>query len=217
MSDPVSDAAKERERTFPLVTAIVALALGALAIGSAWIPGRSSEAEAPPQAEVVQSGALYYVFVETAEFAPMNPKGEAWDLDDSAPDIGYRLVWKGQSVFESSEVGDALIGRWSGMKIGLNEALSLLKQGKADPGQIVDAGLLRAELGGRFVISLYDSDLTGDEAAGEFTVPFDGLAIGTTTLVGPSADSGVLTLTLRVIPSQGDLFKTLRLLSSDTP
>ena len=91
----------------------------------------------------VTMGALYYVFAQTIEMAPLGLEGETWDMDDSAPDVTYQLAWQGQTVFESAERTDALIARWSGMKLGLEDAFALLKEGKADPGQIIDAALMR--------------------------------------------------------------------------
>ena len=74
---------------------------------------------------------------------------------------------------------------------------------------------MRAEPGGRFVISFHDGDLTGNDAAGNFTVPWEGLLVGSHVLEGPTQGRGFIRATLRIIPSSGDLFKVLKSLSSD--
>jgi hypothetical protein len=215
MSTP--DAPGNTARGFPVVTVIVALAFVGVGIGYVSM-GERPEQGAEVHQEVparVTFGDLYYVFVETVEFAPKGLDGDPWDLDDSAPDIAYQIAWKGQTVFESTEIDDALVGRWSGMKLGLDQALSLLKRGKADPAQIIDAALMRAESDGRFMLSFEDADLTGADAAGEFTVPWQEVHVGANVLRGPQPGQGVITTTLRVVPSSGDLFKVVRSLSEE--
>ena len=207
------------KRTFPIWSTLVVLSFVGLGLGySLSSPGAAIEAEKAASADVhVSIGELYYVFVETAEFAPLSVEGEAWDLDDSAPDMAYTLSWKGQRVFESSEVQDSLIGRWSGMTIGVNQALSLVNAGKADPAQIIDAALVRAETGRAIDITFKDEDLSGHDSAGEFHIPFETLKVGETILKDAHPERGVVQATLRVVPSNSDLFKVIRGLTGKVP
>ncbi|MGB0590219.1 MAG: hypothetical protein ACPGU1_11110 [Myxococcota bacterium] len=207
------------ERRVPVVTMIVVLALIGLGIGYALFGAPSDVTSNAPREALtrVVPGELYYVFVETVEFTPRGEEDNAWDLDESAPDIAYEIQWKGQTVFESTELSDALIGRWSGMKLGIDQALSLLKRGKTDPAQIIDAALMRAESGGRFTLLFEDSDLTGSDPAGEIAVAWDDLTVGSHVLKRSKAGHGVITATIRTVPSSGDLFKVVRSLSRETP
>ena len=216
---PTPDTPDTHKRRFPLVTALVVLAFVGLGIGYVTL---NKDTVDPAEVEVtapekVTVGDLYYVFVETVEFAPKQADNEAWDLDESAPDITYQIVWKEQTIFESTELSDTLIGRWSGMKLGLDQALSLLKNGKADPAQIIDAALMRAERGGGFSLTFEDNDLTGADTAGAFTIPWEEVSVGTHVLTGPMPGQGVITATLRVAPNSSDLFKVVRALAQETP
>ncbi len=209
----------ETERPFPIVTTLVGVVLVSVGLAYAFMTNEPADwtKTAEVQPEQIQTGSVYYVFVDTVEVAPVGLDGEAWDLDDSAPDVGYEIAWQGQTVFESSEVNNALIARWSGMKLGMDEALSLLKKGKADPGQIVDAALMRAQVDGRFVISFHDADLTGNDPCGELMLPWEELKIGSNTIQGPVPGRGLVSATLRVVPGSGDLFSVLKSLSADQP
>lgn len=209
----------DTKRPFPIVTTVVGVALVSLGLAYAFTAYEPADWAATDAAEPerIQTGSVYYVFVDTVELAPVGLDGEAWDIDDSAPDVGYQIAWQGQTVFESSEVNDTLIARWSGLKIGMDEAMSLLKKGKADPGQIVDAALMRAQMDGRFVISFHDSDLTGDDPCGELMLPWEELRIGANTVSGAVPGRGLVSATIRIIPGSGDLFSVLKSLSSKTP
>ena len=162
-------------------------------------------------------GELYHVFVESLEMAPRGPEGEPWDVDDSAPDPGYEIHWKGQRVFESTEVTDSLIARWSGMKIGFETAAALITQGKADPAQVVDAALMRVEEGAGFVLHFSDRDVTTDEAAGQVEVAWSDLVPGPNVLKSATPDRGWSRASLRVVQSSSDLFKVLESLRSERP
>jgi len=172
---------------------------------------------APVQAATLTPGGLYHVFVETLEMAPRGPDGEAWDVDDSAPDPGYEISWKDQRVFESGEVTDSLIARWSGMKIGFEAAAALITEGKADPAQVIDAALMRAEQGQGFVLRFHDRDVTTDEPAGEVKVAWSDLKPGRNTLTNPAPGQGWSRASLRVVESSSDLFKVLEALRSEGP
>jgi hypothetical protein len=216
---PTPDTPDAHKRRFPLVTAIVVVAFVGLGIGYVTlnkdaVQSTDVEISAP---EKVIVGDLYYVFVETVEYAPKQADNESWDLDESAPDVAYQITWKGQTIFESTELSDTLIGRWSGMKLGLDQALSLLKNGKTDPAQIIDAALMRAERDGSFSLTFEDSDLAGADTAGEFTIRWEDVNVGTHVLTGPLPGQGVITATLRVAPNSSDLFKVVRALSQETP
>ena len=203
---------------FPFVSVVVVLTFLGLGVGYALWPepkGAREERSEGAQIEMVSEDALYYVFVEMVEFSPTRGDGEGWDIDDSAPDLAYTLNWKGQQVFQSTEVSESLIARWSGLKIGVSEAMNLLQSGKADPGQIIDAALVRAQPGGSITITFVDGDLSGEDRAGVFTLPFATLKVGRTLLRGRDENSAVERASLRVVPGDRDLFQTLKALSSE--
>ena len=213
-----------RSKLIAQITAFIVVTAGVVGGGFWYIEHAEEQArldaeQARRDAEPkrVTMGALYYVFAQTIEMAPLGLEGEGWDIDDSAPDVNYQLAWQGQTVFQSTEKTDTLIARWSGMQIGLEDAFALLKQGKADPGEIIDAALMRAKQGESFDLKVFDDDLTGDEDAGTLTIQWRDLAPGLNRLTGPVPGRGVLTVDLRVITDTGDLFKVIDALSGDAP
>mgnify|MGYP001033228448 CR=1 FL=1 len=197
-----------------IVLTFIGLVLGYVVLNDS---GSAQEIRVEEGDKALIPGELYYVFVESAEFAAQRPDGESWDLDDSAPDLAYSLSWKGKEIFQSSEVSDALIARWSGMKIGIEQALSLVKEGKTDPSQVINAALVRADEGGHLTLSFFDRDLAEDDKAADFRLDFERLKVGSNTLDTDSQKASVLHASLRVIKSQADLFKVLGELSRGSP
>ena len=203
----------------PWLSLIVALTFIGLVIAYlAFAPG--TEDAAPlisPETKNLVDGELYYLFVESVEFEAEQAEGESWDLDNSAPDMAYAVSWRGKTIFESSTVSDALIGRWSGIKIGLDQAISLVQQGKSDPSQIIDAALVRAEPKGSIIIRFYDSDVAEDDIAATFVIALEQLHLGANSLKSSSQGQGIRHASLRVVKSEADLFQVLRALSERGP
>ena len=66
------------------------------------------------------SGQTYYIFASEVEVYPTNSENEPWDRGEKGPDIRYRILWKGNEVFESETKDDSLIADWSGLSLQLD-------------------------------------------------------------------------------------------------
>ncbi len=170
---------------------------------------------APVEDRSVKPGERYYVFVQTVEVAPLNLEGAPWDMDASGPDLSYTIVSQNTTVFESPERADTLIARWSGTKIGLTEAINVLKDGKTDPGQVVDAALMRASERGTFTLRFVDGDVAGKDSVGEVIVSWSKLEHGLNLIKGMIPGRGLTLIELRVVPDSNDFFKVMRAFSGD--
>ncbi|MEM6459094.1 MAG: hypothetical protein AAF710_06855 [Planctomycetota bacterium] len=187
----------------------VAVVVAAAAVYLAWsgdasdLPLKQTEAEAIAGPVFVTPGRDYYVFVRTVELYPQRPDGKAWDrVGGRAPDIRYRLTWRGQAAFTSGVRDNALVGLWDPIGVDVAEALPLVGDGRVELASLLNRGLvLNATADASLVVEVWDHDgpgLPGD-AAGRFELPVDTLRMGDQTLRREaSADNAVKRLILRV-------------------
>ena len=134
------------------------------------------------------AGNDYYLHVKLIELAERAPGGAAWDrVDDSGPDIAFRLTWRGNVVWDGSVKPDTLIGSWDLMKIDLRQVIA--SGGKAELEGALNAPLVHYQPGETVELTVWDDDAVGSDDAGTLTLKLDDLAPGEGTLSPAGADA----------------------------
>ena len=187
------------------VGAIVPVALVLGAAGLFWWTtngGNSSDDEnnsSPLSGGKLIAGQTYYLFASEIELYPTDPEGKAWDGGESGPDIRYRMLWKGNVVFNSDKKENSLIADWSGL--GLKFDLSDLLGKKISPDDAIEAARVRAEKGGKVIIEVEDVDFTDDDEAGSLPISFDDLKVGKKEFTfSKSPKNAVRRIVMRALP-----------------
>ena len=133
-----------------------------LAAGFLWVAaGRDDSRGAPGSAShALKADGVYYVYVSQIELFPTNQDNEPWDTGSTAsPDIRNRVVWQGNTIYESDTNENALIAEWSGVNEGTLDKLLGEK--------MIRAGQVRALKDGKLTIHVEDVDvLTPNDPAG---------------------------------------------------
>jgi hypothetical protein len=153
--------------------------------GGAGRAGADDGAAAAP-AKLVR-GNDYYLYVKLIELADKAPNGSAWDrVDGSGPDIGFRLTWRDNVVWDAQVKPDTLIGSWDLMKIDLKQVV--MSGGQADLEGALNAPLIHYEPGETVELSVWDADAVGAyDDAGKVTLKLDDLGPGESSLT-PAGD-----------------------------
>jgi hypothetical protein len=124
---------------------------------------------------------------------------ESWDQGKKGPDIRYRLLWKGNAVFESITKDDSLIADWSGLSIELNWKDLLGKSVSSDDA--IKAGRIRFETGEKIEIAVEDVDVAADDDVGRYEIEMEKLSIGINEFKFKKTTSNAIRkITLRVLP-----------------
>lgn len=127
-------------------------------------------------------GNDYYLHIKLIELADRAPGGSAWDrIDDSGPDIRFRLTWRQNVVWEGGTKADTLIGSWDLMKIDLRQVLA--SGGKAELEGALNAPLIHYQPGETVELLVWDDDTVGSDDAGAVTLKLDEFGPGETSLV----------------------------------
>lgn len=163
-----------------------------------FVASRDAADDHPPPPAAVVVGGDYYILVRTIELYPQQPKGKAWDrLDDSGPDIAYRLSWQGNTVFESKTHNDTLIGSWDVLGLDLKDAVL---GGEIDLAGSINAAIVRVQAGGELSLDVWDQDVAGKDEAGLFTFALEHLTLGDNAFEYEAAEgNAVKRLVVRVI------------------
>jgi hypothetical protein len=144
-------------------------------------------------------GKTYYIFASEIEVFPTNLENEAWDRGEKGPDIRYRLLWKGNAVFESITKEDSLIADWSGLSIELNWKDLLGKSVSSDDA--IKAGRIRFQEMEKIEIAVEDVDVASDDDVGRYEIEMNKLSIGKNEFkLKKTATSAIRKITLRVLP-----------------
>lgn len=144
-------------------------------------------------------GKTYYIFASEIEVFPTNLENEAWDRGEKGPDIRYRLLWKGNAVFESITKEDSLIADWSGLSIELNWKDLLGKSVSSDDA--IKAGRIRFQEMEKIEIAVEDVDVASDDDVGRYEIEMNKLSIGKNEFkLKKTATSAIRKVTLRVLP-----------------
>jgi len=187
--------------------AAIPLLLVLLASGLYWFittDKENGESEDSSNSKIKLSGRLspgqtYYIFASEIEVYPTNSESESWDRGKKGPDIRYRLLWKGNAVFESITKDDSLIADWSGLSIELNWKDLLGKSVSSDDA--IKAGRIRFEEGEKIEIAVEDVDVASDDDVGRHEIEMDSLSIGKNEFkLKKTGISAIRRITLRVLP-----------------
>lgn len=138
----------------------------------------------------------YYVWVKLIELTPETPTGSNWDMDGSAPDIRFRLWWKGNLVQVSTTRRDSLIGKWDLLAPDILEVPR--SGGTVEISSVISIPIVRIEPGMTLGIVVDDNDIGNVELAANFEIPLDLLKVGENELPGPSG-SGVVRVVVQLI------------------
>lgn len=154
--------------------------------GSQQAAGGSGDGGGAAAPARLTSGNDYYLHVKLIELADRAPGGSAWDrIDDSGPDIRFRLTWRQNVVWEGGAKADTLIGSWDLMKIDLRQVLA--SGGKAELEGALNAPLIHYRPGETVDLLVWDDDTVGSDDAGAVTLKLDEFGPGETSLV-PTGD-----------------------------
>ncbi|MDC1309490.1 hypothetical protein N8X69_00640 [Opitutales bacterium] len=152
----------------------------------------------------LSNGQTYYIFASEIEVYPTNLENEAWDRGEKGPDIRYRILWKGNAVFESVTKGDSLIADWSGLSIELNWKDILGKS--VSPDDVIKAGRVRFDENETIEIVVQDVDIASDDDVGRKEILLNGLSIGKNVIrLKKSPANAIRRITLRILPIGSNL------------
>jgi hypothetical protein len=155
----------------------------------------------------LNEGGIYYVFASEIELESTNAEDEPWDAGENGPDIKYRILWKGNQVFQSEEKDDSLIADWSGLSIEFD--LSDLAGKTISTDEAIKAARIRHEKGGVFELVIEDEDVFDDDVAGRVEIKLDELKIGQNKrTLTKTPTNAVKRINLQVLP-QGSSLKDL--------
>ena len=145
------------------------------------------------------SGQTYYIFASEVEVYPTNSENEPWDRGEKGPDIRYRILWKGNEVFESETKDDSLIADWSGLSLQLDWRDITGKS--ISPDEAIKAARVRFEENEKIEFVTEDVDVAADDKVGRHEIKLDELSIGKNQIkLNKSTDNAVRRITLRVLP-----------------
>lgn len=155
----------------------------------------------------LRDGETYYIFASEIELFSTNPKGDPWDAGENGPDIKYRILWKGNQVFQSEEKDDSLIADWSGLAIEFD--WSDLGGKTISTDEAIKAARIRNEEGGVFELVVEDEDAVDDDLAGRVEIKLDELKVGKNKRkLSKSTTNAVRRINVQVLP-QGSSLKDL--------
>ncbi len=149
-------------------------------------------------------GQTYYIFASEIEVYPTNLKNGSWDQGKKGPDIQYRILWKGNAVFESITKDDSLIADWSGLSLELNWKDLLGKSVSSDDA--IKAARIRFEEGEKIEIEVEDVDVASDDDVGRHEIEMNKLSIGKNEFkLEKTTTNAIRKITLRVLPVGSDI------------
>lgn len=173
----------------PWLWAVATVVVVSLTLGLLWWrvgPGTVGDPTTKPTGggpSTVPCSRDYYVWVKLIELTPKMPNGSRWDMDGSAPDVRFRLWWKGNLVQESTTRRDSLIATWELLSADLLEIVR--SGGTIEVASVVSLPIVRVEPGMTLRIVVDDNDVGNGEPAGELDIALDQLTEGENTLPGP--------------------------------
>ena len=153
---------------------IAAIAAGTCSFGAT---SRVSTTSVP--STKVQVGFDYYVSATVIELTELDPQGESWDSNNSAPDIYYEIYWKGSRIFQSTTKDDSFIAKWSNAEIDLKQLA--LNGGTTSLDNLVQAARLNIKADEHIELRVYDSDIVDSQIAGSVMFASKDLLVGDTT------------------------------------
>ncbi len=158
----------------------------------------ASPAEEQPAGTGLIEGRDYRVMVAVAHVRPEKAAGAKWDsglAEKAAPDPFYEIWWRGNLVFRSEEVEDALVASWS--SVALPKILKLLTDEKISLETVKEGALIQARAGEEIRVKVWDDDPVDDDLIEEFAVTTAELRVGDQVRQGKG---GLESVTLRILP-----------------
>lgn len=169
--------------------------------------GNQSQSKKVDEGADLIEGTTYYVFASEIELESTNPEGDPWDAGENGPDIKYRILWKGNQVFQSEEKDDSLIADWSGLSLDFD--WSDLGGKTISTDEAIKAARIRNEKGGVFEVVIEDEDAVDDDLAGRIEIKLDELKVGLNKRkLSKSSTNAVRRINIQVLP-QGASLKDL--------
>ncbi|MHC4341344.1 MAG: hypothetical protein ACYSX0_14180 [Planctomycetota bacterium] len=157
------------------------------------------EAEGP---KLVKQEHSYYVLLPKLEVNRQMEGGTDWDSGGSAPDLYYEVHWQGHKVFTAGTKEDTLVAQWSNVSFDLGDLLDSISLDDS-----IKAARITVRSGGKLTFRVYDSDLAGDDLAGEWDVEVETLRLGDQKWERPAGD--VTWAVCRVLPLDSVEFDAL--------
>jgi hypothetical protein len=68
-------------------------------------------------------GNEYLIYLKSVEVQPQKANGKPWDNGNSAPDVFYQVLWKGNQVYQSETMDDSLIADWIPVGLSLKDSI----------------------------------------------------------------------------------------------
>ena len=169
--------------------------------------GNQSQGNEVDEGSSLTEGATYYIFASEIELESTNAKGDPWDAGENGPDIKYRILWKGNQVFQSEEKDDSLIADWSGLSIDFD--LSDLGGKTISTDEAIRAARIRNEKEGVIELVIEDEDAVDDDLAGRVEIKLDELKVGSNKRkLSKTPKNAVKRINIQVLP-QGASLKDL--------
>ena len=169
--------------------------------------GNQSQGNEVDEGSSLTEGATYYIFASEIELESTNTKGDPWDGGENGPDIKYRILWKGNEVFQSEEKDDSLIADWSGLSIDFDWSDLAGKTISTD--EAIKAARIRNEKEGVIELVVEDEDAVDDDLAGRVEIKLDELKVGLNKRkLSKTATNAVKRINIQVLP-QGSSLKDL--------
>mgnify|MGYP003987318553 FL=1 len=169
--------------------------------------GNQSQGNEVDEGSSLTEGATYYIFASEIELESTNTKGDPWDDGENGPDIKYRILWKGNEVFQSEEKDDSLIADWSGLSIDFD--WSDLGGKTISTDEAIKAARIRNEKEGVIELVVEDEDAVDDDLAGRVEIKLDELKVGLNKRkLSKTATNAVKRINIQVLP-QGSSLKDL--------
>lgn len=154
---------------------IVAISAGATAmLLNTGVESPVSEAATP----LVSTGRYYYLSVGLVEVAEHTPEGQSWDAaENAAPDVYYRILWRGNPVYTSPVRDDSLVVKWDEREVDVEKIV--LSGGKASAETMIPGARISIASHEKVELQFFDRDLvTADDEIDRFELRTDELVVG---------------------------------------
>ena len=132
--------------------------------------------------------------------------GDPWDSGQNGPDVKYRIMWKGNQVFQSEEKDDSLIADWSGLSLDFD--WSDLEGKTISTDEVIKAARIRNEKQGviELVVEDEDEDAVDDDMAGRIEIKLDELKVGLNKRkLSKTPTNAVKRIYIQVLPQEASL------------
>lgn len=147
-------------------------------------------------------GNEYLIYLKSVEVQPQKANGKTWDNGNSAPDVFYQVLWKGNQVYQSETMDDSLIADW--IPVGLSLKDSILS-GQVSVDQAIklpkvkcDSKSINAD---EVIFKVIDNDLlTGNDPIQDVSLLLSKLRLGDNTVnFDDKAGCNLIKIVVRIV------------------